>query len=262
MDSKTNGKRKLQTETPDGDSSDFEDGELRLDRKDTKVWLVKIPSFLYEQWTALPKAGVELGRLKIFKEPTRLSNGKQEPKVSMSLPSASSEPGSQWAAGLPKNYNLRFTNTAPVNEFVFTEDAQGRATEVVGKIQHEATIGPVVDDDYRRIMQERTELATTKARFSQFMDAKESKSQGFKAGRDDTSSGFGIMVCLVNVEWRSLEEAHAMRAQNREKKTSYSTRRSGSQGPLCSTFSLQSLRNIHTGLLKDWQRGQTSPMHG
>ena len=196
MDSSKGGKRKQ--EQLDGDSSDFE--ELRLDRKDTKVWLVKIPSFLYEQWTAIPKAGVELGRLKIFKEPTRLSNGKQEPKVSMSLPSASSSPSgpasTQWAAGLPKYYHLRFTNTAPVNEFVFTEDAQGRATEVVGKIQHEATIGPVVDDDYRRIMQERTELATTKARFSQFMDAKESKSQGFKAGRDDTSSGFGIMVSL------------------------------------------------------------------
>jgi hypothetical protein len=41
---------------------------LNLDKKDTKVWLVKIPTFLHEQWTNLESAGEDLGTLRIYKE--------------------------------------------------------------------------------------------------------------------------------------------------------------------------------------------------
>ena len=55
--------------------------DLKLNRKDTKVWLgnisvlldhlymflVKIPSFLNEQWCSQPPMS-ELGRLRIYKE--------------------------------------------------------------------------------------------------------------------------------------------------------------------------------------------------
>jgi hypothetical protein len=49
---------------------DEEEEDLDLSKKDTKVWLVKVPNFLMEQWatqsTRLPNQ--DLGRLKIYKE--------------------------------------------------------------------------------------------------------------------------------------------------------------------------------------------------
>ncbi len=45
-----------------------EDEELLLNRKDTKVWLVKVPNFLFEQWTTITEPNVDIGRLCIYKE--------------------------------------------------------------------------------------------------------------------------------------------------------------------------------------------------
>ena len=99
-----------------------------------------------------------------------------------------------WTQNLPKKYNLKFTNVNPIHEYVFTENDQHQAIEIAGKIQHEATIGPVIDEEYRKIMQERTLDASTKTRFAQMMDTKESKSQGFKSIRNMEPGGFGLMV--------------------------------------------------------------------
>lgn len=50
-------------------------------------------------------------------------------------------------------------------------------------MQHEATIGPIVDDDYRRIMKERTKAAfdVSNSRKSQMMSDKASKQKGMIA---------------------------------------------------------------------------------
>ena len=101
-------------------------------------------------------------------------------------------PDEPWAALLPKNYNLKFTNTNPQHEYVFTED-QEKAIEISGKIQHETTINPVINDEYRRIMNERTIESSKKQRVAMMLGEKESKSQGFKSIRDMTPGGFGLM---------------------------------------------------------------------
>jgi hypothetical protein len=148
--------------------------------------------------------------------PVKNAFGKTEPKVSLTLPNA------QWTETLPKEYNLKFTNTAPSHEYVFTENSKGRALEIAGQIQHEASIGPVIDEDYRRIMQTRTEKATTKERFSSLLDEKESKSAGFKVGRDQTSTTFGIMVCPLGLCAHLLftRKIHFFLKKNRGKKMS------------------------------------------
>ncbi|RKO96058.1 hypothetical protein CAUPRSCDRAFT_8558 [Caulochytrium protostelioides] len=61
-----------------------------------------------------------------------------------------------WAADLPKRYQLRFMNTSPMNEFVFTEGkATAHAFEIAGTIQHEANVSAIIDNEYRKIMQSR-----------------------------------------------------------------------------------------------------------
>lgn len=95
------------------------------------------------------------------------------PNVELSIPME------EWSLDLPKNYSLNFTNTNPTNEYVFTE-MNDVALEISGKIQYEATLGPVIDDDYRKIMRNRTVEATTKTRNTQVMDTKEAKTAGLK----------------------------------------------------------------------------------
>lgn len=49
-----------------------------------------------------------------------------EPKVTLHIPDA------EWTRDIPKNYNLNFTQMAPVNEFIFTENERGQAVEIAG----------------------------------------------------------------------------------------------------------------------------------
>lgn len=47
---------------------DLEEDDLSLSAKDTKAWLVKLPNFLFEHWASQQQRGLELGRLRIYKE--------------------------------------------------------------------------------------------------------------------------------------------------------------------------------------------------
>jgi transcription initiation factor TFIIF subunit beta len=146
---------------------ELSDDELmfQLDRKDTKVWLVKVPQFVAEQWTEQHKT---LGTVKIHN--TQINRGgKMEPQLTVHLPH------DEWAQGLPKNYNLHFTQMAPVNEFIFTENDKGQAVEIAGKVEHECTLAPIMDDDYHHVMQERSKLASISTRVSQVLDTKQAK---------------------------------------------------------------------------------------
>merc|ERR1719354_699941 len=61
------------------------------------------------------------------------------------------------------------------NQYIFTENSAGAAVGITGKIEHEANAGPVVDADYRRIMQLRTKnaLDETNARQAQVIQGRD-----------------------------------------------------------------------------------------
>jgi len=48
-----------------GDDFEDEQGYLKMDNADRKVWLVKVPKFLFEKWSKVSEEGVDLGQLKI-----------------------------------------------------------------------------------------------------------------------------------------------------------------------------------------------------
>ena len=102
-------------------------------------------------------------------------------------------PKTEWSASLPKEYSFSFTNTNPSNEYVFTE-MNDQAVEVAGKIQYEATIGPVIDEEYRKIMRDRTVEATTQSRMTQVMGNKEAKTAGFKSSLEKSSLSFSMVI--------------------------------------------------------------------
>lgn len=116
-----------------------------------------------------------------------MKGNKSVPNVELSIPMQ------EWSHDLPKNYSLNFTNTNPSNEYVFTE-MNDVALEISGKIQYEATLGPVIDDDYRKIMRNRTVEATTKTRITQVMDTKEAKTAGLKFMEKSSLSFMTVMI--------------------------------------------------------------------
>ena len=93
-----------------------------------------------------------------------------EPKITLHIPGSAT-----WAHGLPKNYNLNFTSLTPRNEFIFTENHRGRAVDIAGTVEHEATVGPIMDEDYHRVMQERSKQAAISTRVSKVLNSKEEK---------------------------------------------------------------------------------------
>ena len=91
---------------------------------------------------------------------------------------------------------MNFTNTAPKNEYVFIEDPRSKEVKAMaGKVHHEATIQPVIDDEYRKIMQSRTIEATTTSRGVKIMDKTAGKNQQFIVPNlTNRDTGFGLLV--------------------------------------------------------------------
>jgi len=153
-------------------ADEFEDepGYLKLDNADRKVWLVKVPKFLFDKWSSVKEEGIDYGKLKIKNTP----NSKTAIDVTLELDDRFSE-------DLPKNYKLQFTNYSPktgvipTNEFIFTDNEKGAGYSIEGIVHNEATISPIVDEHYKRIMQNRTLAASKPKRQTQIMNVEDEK---------------------------------------------------------------------------------------
>jgi hypothetical protein len=97
-------------------------------------------------------------------------------------------------AEIPKNYNINFTQLTPKNEFIFTENERGQAVGLSGKVDHEATVVPTIDDDYHRIMKQRSEEASKVTRSTLLLDSKQDKRALLLSARQ------GLIVLLIDVE--------------------------------------------------------------
>jgi len=63
-----NPARKIKSESLGiGDNSKDKNGYLNMDNAKNKVWLVKVPKFLFDKWNDDTKNGIDCGKLKIKK---------------------------------------------------------------------------------------------------------------------------------------------------------------------------------------------------
>lgn len=131
---------------------DFDD--RIIDVNERRVWLLKVPNFLYESWNEISAPNTDLGKVIVESND---STG-DAPLISMILNEA--DP----SRSLPKKYRLNFMKN-PQTRFVFAENEQGKAVSIAGTIQYEFHVSPEFDDDYRRIMKERN-MALSKDRKS------------------------------------------------------------------------------------------------
>ena len=111
------------------------DDDFEFDVDEQKVWLVKVPNFLYQNWIQQP-ANQHLGKLVI-----------KPNEISLQLDDVS----------LPSEYKCQITNYKPESMFSFTENSMGNACGIVGKVEHEAVLNPVVNDKYRALIRERNQ---------------------------------------------------------------------------------------------------------
>lgn len=99
-----------------------DDAETELDFRGSKekVWLVKLPRFLYDKWiTAAP--GAELGQLKMNEANRREMKVvlSQDPTQDIKTPIAGEAPSTQ--SDIPQEYSLLMHNQSVTNTYIFSE---------------------------------------------------------------------------------------------------------------------------------------------
>ncbi|KAJ3101225.1 hypothetical protein HDU97_001576 [Phlyctochytrium planicorne] len=148
--------------------------EVFLDTKKlkTSVWLVKIPEFVMREWEKFDKPGEELGRLSVYPMSQTSGPANKKQKVTLHLPK-----DAPWTEKIPHDYILDLLPSGPSqqNTFVFTEDSEGRARAVSGRVVHEATMRPFQDARYREVMKMRRVEAENKKKNIAFMELKDGK---------------------------------------------------------------------------------------
>ena len=132
-----------------------EDDDFEFDVDTQKVWLVKVPGFLHENWLSQP-ANANLGNLTIAKD---------NQSISLKLNDES----------LPTEYKVQITNYKPENMFCFTSNSAGNAVGIVGKIEHEAVLNPVINEQYLSLIRERNQKEDVVDRTVKVLDRKEAK---------------------------------------------------------------------------------------
>ena len=129
-----------------------------IDVDERRVWLLKVPNFLYDHWTEATVPNTDLGVVRVESKPG------EAPQISLSLNTG--EPG---AENIPKSYKLSYMKN-PQSRFVFAENEEGKAVSIAGKIQYEFNVNPEFNDEYRKIMKERSHYGSLPRRTTQFVD--------------------------------------------------------------------------------------------
>jgi transcription initiation factor TFIIF subunit beta len=135
-----------------------EDDDLKLDNADTKVWLVKVPKFLFERWNTIDEDNINLGSVRIYTKPPK----GQTSTISLVLPESSREDK------IPLEYSINVPPEEVRNKFVFTEDNNGMKA-IGGKVHHECAATPTQLEPYRGIMRKRVLDAGTPQRTVQVL---------------------------------------------------------------------------------------------
>ncbi|KAJ2768134.1 hypothetical protein IWQ57_003665 [Coemansia nantahalensis] len=161
-----------------GAEIDEEDiGDVSLDELGSKVWLVKVPTFLAEQWKRRREDGVQLGKMRIYDRPDKSGSN-----ISIILNE------SEDYQGIPKEYRMQVTNEKVKNMLIFSEERDPTQVlkptstqahkavpiSMTGTVRHECAITPSYTNEYKRIMRKRVLDQHMNSRRVQMMNPAES----------------------------------------------------------------------------------------
>ncbi|KAJ8693154.1 hypothetical protein PTI98_010396 [Pleurotus ostreatus] len=203
------------------------DEQLMLDQGNGRVWLVKIPKFLMERWSAIDAEDIHLATIRVYSNAIG-ANG-TPPRIVLFLPPNRNPNSAQhtsetnnpkrpvftsttnYTSDEPDQYELDMVNDAVENQIVVAErpkdnsfstsstsisaaaasaNSRARTTILTGRIKHECNLRPVFTENYRRQMKERTKKYNTPRR--QIMMIEEAGVAGGRGGINRLSSGVGV----------------------------------------------------------------------
>ncbi|KAJ7644311.1 transcription initiation factor IIF, beta subunit-domain-containing protein [Roridomyces roridus] len=200
------------------------DEQLMLDQGHGRVWLVKIPKFLLERWTAINAEDVHLATIRVYgpSKPGERSrmflflppNSDPAQKQSTSAQNASRPQFTHTTAyktdsgAEPDCYELDMVNDNVENQVVIAErpkdsslslstssaaanaNTRARTTILTGRIKHDCNLRPALTASYRRQMRERHIKANTPVR--QIMRIEDAGIAGGRGGIRRLTSGVGV----------------------------------------------------------------------
>lgn len=139
-------------------------GFANVEASNTQMYLVKLPEFLFHQFSRPVVAGQPppvLGRLRLFPQDKQEKNGAGPTRVGKIFVD-----GEQGVSA----FNL-VLNSKPamyvLSEEHLNDDPKLR---VEGRATAQCSAQPILDEQYRELQRERTRIAETKTRTTQFMD--------------------------------------------------------------------------------------------
>ncbi|KAJ2003966.1 hypothetical protein GGI04_001158 [Coemansia thaxteri] len=133
-------------------------GDVSLGELESKVWLVKVPTFLAEKWKRPRKDGVPIGKIRIYDKPDKTGSN-----IAILLNEADEY------KDIPKKYRMQVMHEKVRNMFIFSEGrdpheivkpTSSQANKAVpismtGTVHHECTVTPEYNDEYKNIMRKR-----------------------------------------------------------------------------------------------------------
>ncbi|KAJ7489519.1 transcription initiation factor IIF, beta subunit [Mycena latifolia] len=196
-----------------------------LDQGHGKVWLVKIPKFLLERWTAINAEDVHLATVRVYPNSkpggrTRMflflpPNADPTKKQTPLPPQNPSRPQFAHATTYsvdgtaePDCYELDMVNDNVENQVVIAErpkdpslsvstsaaaatpNTRARTTILTGRIKHDCNLRPALTASYRRQMRERHLKANTPTR--SIMRIEDAGIAGGRGGVNRLTSGVGV----------------------------------------------------------------------
>ncbi|RPD59703.1 transcription initiation factor IIF, beta subunit [Lentinus tigrinus ALCF2SS1-6] len=144
--------------------------ELIMDSGDGRVWLVKIPRHLMEQWSSVDDEGVHLATIRVY--PNAASASGKKPRIMLVLPPRPDDP-----SGVGEQFEMDMVNDDVENQIVVAErekepgtGSRARTTILTGRVKHECNLRPLLTDGYMRRVRQRSKMANQPKRQARLID--------------------------------------------------------------------------------------------
>ncbi|TFK83735.1 transcription initiation factor IIF, beta subunit [Polyporus arcularius HHB13444] len=144
--------------------------ELGMKAGDGRVWLVKIPRHLMEQWSAIDEEGIQLATIRVY--PNAESATGKKPRIMLVLPPHPDDP-----TGTGETFEMDMVNDDVENQIVVAErettpgsGSRARTTILTGRIKHECNLRPLLTAGYMQRVRARSKAANQPRRQARLID--------------------------------------------------------------------------------------------
>ncbi|KAI0080933.1 transcription initiation factor IIF beta subunit [Panus rudis PR-1116 ss-1] len=159
-------KKPFDAETMDREEESQPDPDepLKVEEGTGRVWLVRIPPELMERWSKIDEDGVHLASIRVYQRSKAPHS--RNPRIMLRVPPPPGRPEDE-----AEEYELDMLNESVENQIVVAErekapgtGSRARLSILTGRVKHDCSLRPILNDRYRQRMKMRTAAANTPKR--------------------------------------------------------------------------------------------------